>query len=153
MYTPGAGTAEVQFVRAEDCAAYFDATPNGIRYPGEPERFITVEKCVPEPSHDIVKSYIDRGVTRCVRVQNVDSDWTRKALAKLATGNGSSRRIAERIVNGQNTAGVCSASYLLRIPLLKSPFSNVLLTSASSRSLMLSHSRASWIVSHVCVLL
>jgi hypothetical protein len=108
-YSQGSSFAEVQFLRAEDCAEYFAATTNDIKYPKGPERFITVEKCDPEPTHDIVKSYIDRGITRCVRVFDAGSDWGKVALDKLAQGK--NHRIFERIVNGQNAQGVSFNSY------------------------------------------
>jgi hypothetical protein len=103
-FNPKSSYAEVQFLRAEDCAKYFAATTNDIKYPKEPERFITVEKGVPEPTHEMVKSYIDRGITRCVRVLDAGAEWGPLALQKLAQGQ--NHRIVERIANGQNAQGV-----------------------------------------------
>jgi hypothetical protein len=103
-FTPGSTFAEVQFLKGEDCAGYFAATTNDIKWPKGPARFITVEKCEPEPTHDMVKGYIERGITRCVRVFDADQEWGKIALDKLAQGK--TRRVIERIVNGQNSKGV-----------------------------------------------
>jgi hypothetical protein len=102
-FTPGSSFAEVQFLRGGDCAKYIAATTNNILWPKEPTRFIKVEKCDPEPSHDMVKGYIERGITRCVRVFDANQEWGKTALDKFARGK--AHRSIERIANGQNAQG------------------------------------------------
>lgn len=50
------------------------AAPNGIPFPGDANRYIAIEKMDPEPANDMVKGYIERRVTRCVRALDVDGD-------------------------------------------------------------------------------
>lgn len=104
QYQPGAPIAIALFVKAEDCAKFFAATPNGIPYPGDTARTIMVEKLESEPAHGIVKDYIEKDITRCIRVFDIDAEWGKLALHRLAQG--SNKRIVERVVNGQNSQGV-----------------------------------------------
>jgi hypothetical protein len=104
QYQPGATIAIALFVKAEDCARFFAATSNGIPYPADPTRIIMIEKLEAEPAYGMVKDYIEKDITRCVRVYDIDADWGKVALQRLAQGP--SNRTVERIVNGQNSKGV-----------------------------------------------
>lgn len=94
------------FVRPADCKKYFDATLNGIQYPGQPERFIAVELCPAEFAGENVKEIIDRAMTRCVRVIDLGPDWTKLALNRIAAGTGKNSRVVDSVVCGKTVQGV-----------------------------------------------
>jgi len=103
FYIPGTGTAQVLFMKPEDCVTYYEATANGIEIPGE-NRVVFVELCPdPEPVHEFLGGCLTSGVSRCVRAVNVDPDWGMGGLTKLAAGRG---RKVERVLNGHNQKGV-----------------------------------------------
>lgn len=105
IYTDGQPCAEVLFVKPEDCKRYFDSTPNGIEYPGSKDRHIDVEACPPEPARGNVQEILARGMTRCVRVMDVEPDCSQLALEKIAAGKGNKRTV-ETIISGTDPKGV-----------------------------------------------
>ncbi|KAF2420317.1 hypothetical protein EJ08DRAFT_29953 [Tothia fuscella] len=105
QYQPGAPIAIALFVKAEDCQKYYAATANGIPYPSDPSKYITVEQLEPEPAHGMVKDYVEKDITRCIRVYDIDAEWGKAALTRHAQGSGSTKRALERVVNGQNGKG------------------------------------------------
>ncbi|KAE9976462.1 hypothetical protein BLS_002056 [Venturia inaequalis] len=104
IYTDGQPCAEVLFVKPEDCKRYFDSTPNGIEYPGSKDRHIDVEACPPEPARGNVQEILARGMTRCVRVMDVEPDCSQLALEKIAAGKGNKRTV-ETIISGTDPKG------------------------------------------------
>ena len=89
FYQEGDSTAQVVFLRAEDCQAYHTATSNGIECPGEPGRTIYVDlHHSPDPVHQLVRDFIARGHTRCVRgIPPGDKiEFTPQKLVALASG-------------------------------------------------------------------
>jgi hypothetical protein len=107
VYSPGKSEAEVLFVKPADCKKYFDATLNGIQYPGQSERHITVEACPAESARENVKEIVDKAMTRCVRVMDIDPDWTKVALNKIAAGGG--KRAVDSVVCGKSLQGVSTS--------------------------------------------
>jgi hypothetical protein len=107
VFSPGKSEAEVLFVNPADCKKYFDATPNGIQYPGQPDLYITVKACPAESARGNVKEIMEKAMSRCVRVMDVDQDWTRLALSRIAAGVGSKNpRAVDNIVSGKTPQGV-----------------------------------------------
>jgi hypothetical protein len=135
QYQLGAPIAIALFVKAADCAKFFAATANGIPYPANPTLTIMVEKLEAEPAHGIVKEYVEKDITRCVRVYDIDAEWGKLALQRLAQGP--NNRVVERIVNGQNSKGV---STLYRIGARFCVFASICNTSfARKQSSLVNH--------------
>lgn len=108
-YVPGTSTAQVLFMKPEDCMSYFNANANGIEIPGD-KRVVFVELSPDtEPIHDFLAGCTNSGVSRCVRAINVDPEWGMGGLTKLATAN---NRKVERVINAQNQHG---ASEYMRV--------------------------------------
>lgn len=105
IYTPGQSWAEVLFINPDDCKRYYDSTPNGVVYPSSKDRHIEVEACPPESARGNVKEILEKNMTRCVRVMDVEDDWTKVALAKVAAGK-DNKRAVESVVSGMDTRGV-----------------------------------------------
>ena len=105
------GVAEVLFVKPDDCSKFCDDNKNGLVYGKEVygsdkarELFVVVKAHV---DVDVVggklAELITRGVTRCVRVIWVDSDYTTHDLWKLAEGK---IRKVEHIVDDTKTVEI-----------------------------------------------
>lgn len=107
VYTDGQSWAEVLFVDPDDCKRYYDSTPNGIVYPGSKDRHIEVEACPPESARNNVKEILEKGMTRCVRAMDVEADWTKVALGKVAAGK-AGKRAVENVLSGLDPKGVSS---------------------------------------------
>lgn len=102
----GSSSASVVFQHAEHCIKYYDATSNGLVYDGSDGKeqvcFVELAKDV-DVVGGLLRGYIEKGVTRCVRAIGVDEDWGMPALYKMAGRKG---RKVEHIINGVNAAGV-----------------------------------------------
>jgi hypothetical protein len=100
-YEPGSSWAEVTFVKAEECQKYLDATKNGLSWPEEKDRVIIIAPCDPESGlMEHVEIIVQKGITRCVRVVDIDSEWKPLALKNMAEQSG---RKIDRVINGHDT--------------------------------------------------
>ena len=100
FYKDGYATAEVLFLRSEDCKAYQQDTLNGISCPGEPERIIFVDPHEsPDPAHQVVRDFVARGHTRCLRAipPGHELDFTPQQLVQYANGIAATGSVAFRI--------------------------------------------------------
>jgi len=111
-FTPGNSWAEVLFLHPNDCKKYFDATPNGVQYPSQTDRFVTIELCPAESAHEMVKDIVSKQMTRCIRVIDYDAEWSKIALARIAAGAEKTTRAVDCVVTGKNGAGVSSISLM-----------------------------------------
>lgn len=143
VYKDGQSWAEVLFVNPEDCKRYYDSTPNGIEFPGSKGRHVEVEACEPESARGNVKDMVEKVMTRCVRVVDVEPKWTKAALETLAAGNGTKRPV-ESVVTGLDNKGVSlallcwmelrvAASFRCPWPLTNGEYSAALSNSALER--------------------
>lgn len=107
VYTPGQSWAEVLFANPDECKNYYDATPNGIVFPGSKDRHVEVEACAPESARGNVKEILEKGMTRCVRVMDVEADWTKLALEKVAAGVGNKRAVDSVVSGAVNGVSLC----------------------------------------------
>jgi hypothetical protein len=102
-YHMGSKSATIVFLQFSDCKKYLDATANGIPWPEDPSRLIMIEPCDFESGdqekYDITKAH---GMTRCVRLADIEPDWTSLALRKIAEGKD---RQLERMINGHDSKG------------------------------------------------
>ena len=109
----GSSSASVVFQHAEDCVKYYDATSNGLVYKGPDGK---EEVCFVELAKDVdvvgglLRGYIEKGFTRCVRAIGVDEDWGMPALLKMAGRKG---RTVEHVIDGVNAAGVSDLRFYL----------------------------------------
>ena len=86
-YKPGSTTADVLFLKPEDCTKYYNATSNGIPLPDQPKRFIEVTLHTDaDPVHDRVRSFIERDITRVIYVVNIPMNLTLKFFQTVAKG-------------------------------------------------------------------
>lgn len=104
-YTDGNKYAFITFMKPEDCKAYYEATSNGIEYPGSDERIIWVES---DPQgvmaiNEALDNLIRNNATRVIRAVGVDSDWGIMGLDKIASAN---NRLVVEILDGRNQSGV-----------------------------------------------
>lgn len=99
-------------MNSADCKKYLDATPNGIVYPGGARRHITVEACTAESARGNVKEIVEKGMTRCVLVMDVEEGWTKAALNKIAAGE-KGQRAVEGVFTGQSLQGVSTSVFYL----------------------------------------
>lgn len=114
MTTSAAGdlTATVRFVDADQCNQYFEATANGVVYKKDSQNreevlYVDIAKDV-DVVGGLLRTWIDTGVTRCVRAVGVDKDWGAAALIKLAEGKG---RKLEGISDSINPDGVSNPTH------------------------------------------
>ena len=105
QHTPESSTASVLFLNADDCLSYYNKTSNGIELPGDGLRVIWVElaKTV-EPVSGMVRTYVERECSRCVRAIGVDEDMSIASVMRLAQGKG---RTVEHITIKSTANGVC----------------------------------------------
>lgn len=102
--------AFVTFLRAEDATKYYDATANDLLFKKDgAEHVITTQlgKDV-DPVSGVLKEWIEKEFTRCVRAVGVEKDWSVEALNKFAGNKG---RKVEKVIDGSNKNGV-SVIYL-----------------------------------------
>ncbi len=100
-YEPGNSWAEVTFVQAEECQKYLDATKNGLSWPEENDRVIIVAPSdLQSGSMEHIDIIVQKGITRCVRVVDIDSEWKPLALKTIAEQSG---RKIDRVINGHDT--------------------------------------------------
>ncbi len=113
LLTVGSSSASVVFQHAEDCVKYYDATSNGLVYKGpdgkEEVCFVELAKEV-DVVGGLLRGYIEKGFTRCVRAIGVDEDWSMPALLKMAGRKG---RTVEHVIDGVNAAGVSDLRFYL----------------------------------------
>ena len=98
--------ASVRFLEHKDCMKFYEATENGLVYgmKGNEELFVFVELAKDvDVVGGLLRSYIDQGCTRCVRVIGADDHWTLENLSEIAT---SKNRKVEHIKIEKNASGV-----------------------------------------------
>ncbi|KAL8802050.1 MAG: hypothetical protein Q9182_004063 [Xanthomendoza sp. 2 TL-2023] len=98
-------SAYVTFLRGQDAEKYYEATGNGLLYKKDDVEHVIMTEMTREvnPVSGILREYIEKEFTRCVRAIGVDKDWTMKALQETAARKG--RRV-EKIVDGLNASKV-----------------------------------------------
>ncbi|KAL8707549.1 MAG: hypothetical protein Q9220_007441 [cf. Caloplaca sp. 1 TL-2023] len=104
-------TAFVTFLRAEDATKYYDDTANGLIYKddhGIDFCIMTEKQQEADPVSGILREWMEKEFTRCVRVIGVDEDWTLKALHETASRKG---RKVEKIVDGTNVNKMRSVTF------------------------------------------
>ena len=130
LLTVGGSSASVVFMHAEHCVKYYDATSNGLVYKktdGKEEVcFVQLAKDV-DVVGGLLRGYIEKGVTRCVRAIGVDADWGMPALYKMAGRKG---RKVEHIIDGVNAAGVSNSQSFFSPTLFLPSFLTFFLQSA-----------------------
>lgn len=96
-------SAFVTFLRGEDAAKYYEATGNGLDYKKDGVEHVIVTEMTSEvnPVGGILREYIEKEFTRCVRAIGVGAEWTAMALHELAARKG---RKVEKIVDGLNAS-------------------------------------------------
>jgi hypothetical protein len=86
-FKPGSTTADVLFLKPEDCMKYYHATSNGVPFPDQPKRFIDVTlHADADPVHDRVRGFIEHDVTRVVYVTNIPTNLGLKFFENVAKG-------------------------------------------------------------------
>ncbi|KAL8695039.1 MAG: hypothetical protein Q9218_000407 [Villophora microphyllina] len=101
----GNSTAYVTFLHAEDTAKFYETTANGLVYKTDAANhviFTEMSKDV-NPVSGVLREYIEKEFTRCVRAVGVDKEWTMGYLQETAARKG--RRV-EKIVDGVNVSNV-----------------------------------------------
>ena len=106
-------TASVKFLHPADCTKYYEATSNGLVYKKDLQGrelavFVELAKDV-DVIGGLLQSWIDTGVTRCVRAVGVDEEWDMATLVKLASGKG-------RILAGISDEKLPSGVSAMRVP-------------------------------------
>lgn len=108
QYTPESATASVLFLDADDCLSYYNKTSNGIELPGDSLRVIWVELAKQvEPVSSMVRTYVERECSRCVRAIGIDDDMSIASIMKLAKAKG---RTVEHITIKSTADGVIPCS-------------------------------------------
>ncbi|KAL9097413.1 MAG: hypothetical protein Q9165_000309 [Trypethelium subeluteriae] len=109
-YSSGSKSAFVQFVRSQDCSNYLQATGGRIKFQSDKNAlsyWIHLEGCLDtDNSNQEAEDFGRDGMTRCVRVDGVDQDWTIQALTRVASGF--SRKI-ERVYDSVDDSGTRAA--------------------------------------------
>lgn len=106
MPSPGSTFAVVKFLTPDACEKYLEATANGIKLPGT-EKLVLVEKASgPDSLTDVFRNCIKGDITRCVRANDADEDWSDMMLMKIARGYGKMKREVDRIKRGKTVQGV-----------------------------------------------
>ncbi|PVI04599.1 hypothetical protein DM02DRAFT_168034 [Periconia macrospinosa] len=97
----GSGCGVVRFLTPEACEAYFDATANGIKLPGDSGSLVFVEqKPGVNSTNDTLNNAATNNITRCVRALDADKDWNAYALMGLARGPDKRKREVDVILSG-----------------------------------------------------
>ncbi|KAL8881380.1 MAG: hypothetical protein Q9198_001413 [Flavoplaca austrocitrina] len=78
----GDSSAFVTFLRGEDAERYYEATENGLDYEKDGVKYVIMTEMTSEvnPVSGILREYIEKEFTRCVRAIGVDREWTLLAL-------------------------------------------------------------------------
>lgn len=100
--------AYVTFLRAEDAAKFYETTANGLVYePNVPNAtkyvIMTAMSKHLNPVSGVLREYIEKEFTRCVRAIGVDKEWTMAYMYETAARKG---RKVEKIVDGINVNNV-----------------------------------------------
>lgn len=97
--------AFVTFLRPEDAMKYYEATANDLLFKKDGAEHIIMTQLGKDvnPVSGVLKEWIEKEFTRCVRAVGVDEDWTIEALNETATKKG---RKIEKVVDGTNKSGV-----------------------------------------------
>ncbi|KAI4258386.1 MAG: hypothetical protein LQ352_001235 [Teloschistes flavicans] len=109
----GSSTAYVTFLRAEDAAKFYETSANGLVYkPDVPNItkhvIMTAMSKHLNPVSGILREYIEKEFTRCVRAIGVDKEWTMSYMYETAARKG--RRV-EKIVDGVNVNNMRSVTF------------------------------------------
>ena len=117
-YAPGCG-AYVTFIHARQAAKYYDATPNGVIYrliagvhPSQSNKNVAETFMCDDttPQSSVVRDYVARGFTRCVRATGVDIGMSLAILRVIAGGKNNAQgvppRRVENVIDDINVAGV-----------------------------------------------
>ncbi|KAL9614629.1 MAG: hypothetical protein Q9167_000917 [Letrouitia subvulpina] len=98
--------AEVVFLHAEDCMKYYDSTANGFLYkPSKGANKDNEYEIMTELGKDVdvvsgvLREWIKKEVTRCVRAVGVDKEWSMAWIQETAARKG---RKVEKIIDGEN---------------------------------------------------
>jgi hypothetical protein len=105
--------AEAIFTDSEGCAAYFAATPNGLRFKTE-GKAVTVMVDLDEnvtPVSSQLAGWLEKEFTRCVRVIGAERSWTIPALWRVAEGTKRQLRRVEHVKDETTITGVCGYLY------------------------------------------
>ncbi|KAL8658429.1 MAG: hypothetical protein Q9226_000997 [Calogaya cf. arnoldii] len=99
----GDSSAFVTFLRGDDADKYYEATGNGLDYEKDGKKYVIMTETTTEvnPVSGILREYIEKEFTRCVRAVGVDAEWTAVALQEVAARKG---RKVEKIVDGLNAS-------------------------------------------------
>ncbi|KAL8855069.1 MAG: hypothetical protein Q9221_000266 [Calogaya cf. arnoldii] len=107
----GDSSALVTFLRGDDADKYYEATGNGLDYEKDGKKYVIITETTTEvnPISGILREYIEKEFTRCVRAVGVDAEWTAVALQEVAARKG---RKVEKIVDSLNA----SKASVLEVP-------------------------------------
>ncbi|KAL8999075.1 MAG: hypothetical protein Q9169_001963 [Polycauliona sp. 2 TL-2023] len=99
----GDSSAFVTFLRGDDAEKYYEATENGLEYEKNGVKRVIMTEMTSEvnPVSGVLREYIEKEFTRCVRAIGVDREWTAVALHEVAARKG---RKVEKIVDGLNAS-------------------------------------------------
>jgi len=87
-FKPGSATADVLFLKSEDCMKYYHATSNGIPLPNQPKDFIDVTlHADADPVHDRVRGFIERDITRVVYAANIPMNFGLEFFQNVVKGD------------------------------------------------------------------
>ncbi|KAL8927433.1 MAG: hypothetical protein Q9208_002238 [Pyrenodesmia sp. 3 TL-2023] len=97
--------AFVTFLRPEDAMRYHEATANDLLFKKDGAEHVIMTQLGKDvdPVSGMLKEWIEKEFTRCVRAVGVDEDWTMQALNETATKKG---RKIEKVIDGTNKSGV-----------------------------------------------
>jgi len=100
-FNPGSTTADVLFLKPEDCMKYYHETSNGVPLPDQPNRYIEVAlHSDADPVHDRVRGFIERDMTRVVFATNIPTNLGLKFFENVAKG-GKNELAVEKIRVGR----------------------------------------------------
>ena len=105
VVTGSGNQAFATFMHAEDCAAYFKATSNDVKYTANGQQCyvtVTLDNDVNPPSGGL-KTAIEKEFTRSVRLIGVEESYGLGDVWALASNKG---RKVESIENGKTARGV-----------------------------------------------
>ncbi|KAL8902957.1 MAG: hypothetical protein Q9207_004257 [Kuettlingeria erythrocarpa] len=97
--------AFVTFLRSEDAMKYYEATANDLLFKKDGAEHVIMTQLGKDvdPVSGVLKEWIEKEFTRCVRAVGVDEDWTVQALNETASKKG---RKVEKVIDGTNKSGV-----------------------------------------------
>lgn len=81
-------TAVILFVSGAATQAYYDKYPNGLVFKMGGKKYVAVVEMGENVDvlSGVMRSYLECGATRIVRVDGADEDWAMRALRKMAEG-------------------------------------------------------------------